>query len=134
MSIPVFAVPAWIAALALAPVFAFAAANLPPQTSNQNGVTVKVTPRNLAGPAWEFEVVFDTHSQELKDDPVKSAALVVDGGAPSAPTAWQGDGPGGHHRKGVLRFKPAAVSAASVELRLQRPAESAPRVFRWKLR
>ena len=115
-------------------VAAFAAANLPPQTSNQNGVTVKVTPRSLAGPAWEFEVVFDTHSQELKDDPVKSAALVVDGGAPSAPTGWEGDGPGGHHRKGVLRFKPAAVSPASVELRLQRPAESAPRVFRWKLR
>jgi len=40
--------------------------------------------------------------------------------------------PGGHHRKGMLRFKPTTASPASVELRLQRPAESAPRVFRWQ--
>lgn len=113
---------------------AFAAGNLPPQTSSQSGVTVKVTPRNLAGTEWEFTIVFDTHSQDLKDDPLKSAVLVVDGGAPSAPTGWQGDNPGGHHRKGVLRFKAAAASPANVELRLQRPAESEPRVFRWQLR
>jgi len=111
-----------------------AAADLPPQTSSQSGVIVKVTPRKLAGAAWEFEVVFDTHSQELKDDLLKAAVLVADGGAPFSPAGWQGDGPGGHHRKGVLRFKPPAASPASVELRLQRPAESAPRVFRWQLR
>jgi len=88
----------------------------------------------VAASAWEFEVVFDTHSQELKDDLLKAAVLVADGGAPFSPAGWQGDGPGGHHRKGVLRFKPPAASPASVELRLQRPAESAPRVFRWQLR
>lgn len=125
--------------LALFVIFAFAAGtlaagNLPPQTSSQSGVTVKVTPRSLAGSAWEFVVVFDTHSQELKDDPAKSAVLVVDGGAPSSPAGWEGDGPGGHHRKGVLRFKAAAPSPATLELRLQRPAEAAPRVFRWQLR
>ena len=125
--------------LALFAIFGFAAGalgagDLPPQTSSQSGVTVKVTPRGLAGTDWQFEVVFDTHSQELNDDLPKAAVLVADGGAPSAPTGWEGDAPGGHHRKGVLRFKPAAVSPASVELRLQRPAESAPRVFRWKLR
>lgn len=114
-------------------VYAFAAGNLPPQTNSQSGVTVKVTPRSLAGAEWEFEVVFDTHSQDLKDDLLKAAVLVADGSAPSSPTRWQGDGPGGHHRKGVLRFK-AATSPATLELRLQRPAESAPRVFRWQLR
>lgn len=111
-----------------------AAGNLAPQASSQSGVTVKVTPRSLAGAQWEFEVAFDTHSQDLNDDPLKSAVLVVDGGAPSAPTDWKGDAPGGHHRKGVLRFKAAAASPANVELRLQRPAESGPRVFRWQLR
>jgi hypothetical protein len=113
---------------------ALAAENLPPQTSSQSGVTIKVTPRSLAGAEWEFDLVFDTHSQDLKDDPLKSAVLVVDGGAPSTPTDWKGDAPGGHHRKGVVRFKTAAASPASVELRLHRPAESAPRVFRWQLR
>jgi len=111
-----------------------AAENLPPQTSSQSGVTVKVTPRSLAGAEWEFELVFDTHSQELKDDPLKSAVLVVNGGAPSTPTDWKGDAPGSHHRKGVLRFKAPTGSPANVELRLNRPAESAPRVFRWQLR
>jgi len=115
-------------------VYAFAAGNLPPQTSIQSGVTVKVTPRSLAGAGWEFEVVFDTHSGELKDDLLTAAVLVADGRTPSSPTGWQGDGPGGHHRKGVLRFKPPAASPASIELRLQRPGEAAPRVFRWQLR
>lgn len=114
--------------------YAFATANLPAQTSSQSGVTVKVTPRSLAAAVWEFEVVFDTHSQELNDDPLKAAVLVADGSTPSSPTGWQGDGPGGHHRQGVLRFKPAAASPARVELRLQRPGETAPRVFRWQLR
>ena len=111
-----------------------AAGNLPPQTSSQSGVTVKITPRSLAGANWEFEVVFDTHSQELKDDPLKDALLVTDAGAPSAPTAWQGDGPGGHHRKGVLQFKAPPTSPATLELRLKRPSETATRVFRWQLR
>ena len=111
-----------------------AAANLAPQSSSQAGVTVKVTPQSLAGAEWAFELVFDTHTQELKDEPLKSAVLVVDGGAPSAATDWKGDAPGGHHRKGTLRFKAPAGSAANVELRLSRPAESAPRVFRWQLR
>ena len=111
-----------------------AAANLAPQSSSQSGVTVKVTPQSLAGAEWAFELVFDTHTQELKDEPLKSAVLVVDGGAPSVATDWKGDAPGGHHRKGTLRFKAPAGSAANVELRLSRPAESAPRVFRWQLR
>jgi hypothetical protein len=125
--------------LALFAILAFtggvlAAGKLAPQTSSQSGVTVKVTPRSLAGAEWEFEVVFDTHSQELNDDPQKAAVLVADGSKPSSPTGWQGDVPGGHHRKGVLRFKPAAASPARVELRLQRPGEASPRVFRWQLR
>jgi len=113
---------------------ASAAGNLSPQSSSQFGVTVKVTPRSLAGTEWTFDVAFDTHSQELKDDPLKAAVVVADGGKPSSPTGWQGDGPGGHHRKGVLRFKAPAASPAGVELRLQRPGEAAPRVFRWQLR
>jgi len=125
---------ALLAAIAVS-VAASAAANLAPQSSSQAGVTVKVTPRNLNAATWEFEVVFDTHSQDLNDDLLKNAVLVVDGGAALAPTGWQGDSPGGHHRKGVLRFKaPAASAPASLEMRLTRAGESAPRIFRWSMR
>lgn len=125
--------------LALFAIFAFtggvlAAGKLAPQTSSQSGVTVKITPRSVAGAEWEFEVVFNTHSQELNDDPRKAALLVADGSVQSAAIGWQGDGPGGHHRQGLLRFTAPAASPASIELRLQRPGEASPRVFRWQLR
>ena len=96
------------------------------------GVTVRVTPSVLSGRTWEFEIVFDTHSQELRDDVAKSATLVA-GGVASTPLEWRGDPQGGHHRKGVLRFKAPAARPAAIELRLARPGEAEPRVFRWKL-
>ena len=112
---------------------AAAAGPLPAQSSSAAGVTVKATPRALAGPVWEFELVFDTHTQDLKDDPAKAASLHA-GGASAAPLSWQGDPPGGHHREGVLRFKAITPTPAALELRLQRAGESSPRVFRWQLK
>lgn len=122
-----------IALLALAFSAAVAAPGaLPTQSSSAGGVTVKATPRSLSGPVWEFELVFDTHTQNLGDDPAKSASLHADGET-AAPLAWQGDPPGGHHRKGVLRFKAISPLPAALELRLQRASEPSPRIFRWSL-
>jgi len=115
------------------PLAAAAAGALPAQSSSAAGVTVKATPRTLAGPVWEFELVFDTHTQDLNDDPAKSASLHA-AGASAAPLAWQGDPPGGHHRKGVLSFKAVTPAPAALELRLQRAGEPSPRVFRWKVK
>jgi hypothetical protein len=120
--------------LAMPGLAAAAAGALPAQSSSATGVTVKATPRTLAGPVWEFELVFDTHTQALNDDPAKSASLHAAGGAGAVPLAWQGDPPGGHHRKGVLRFKAITPAPAAIELRLQRDGESSPRTFRWQLR
>ena len=111
-----------------------AAPALPTQTSSQSGVTVKITPRTLAAGTWEFEVVFDTHSQELTDDLEKTAVLVSDARASYSPVKWQGDPPGGHHRKGVLEFKPVSPMPAAIELQIKRSGETAPRLFRWKLK
>ena len=111
-----------------------AAPALPTQTSSQSGVTVKITPRTLAAGTWEFEVVFDTHSQELTDDLGKTAVLVSDGRTSHSPVKWQGDPPGGHHRKGVLEFKPVSPMPAAIELQIKRNGEPAPRSFRWKLK
>ncbi|WP_136414192.1 hypothetical protein [Herbaspirillum sp. ST 5-3] len=111
-----------------------AAQELSTQTSNEFAVTVKVTPRSLQGATWDFEVVFDTHSRELKDDLLKDATLVAPDGRQTPPLAWQGDAPGGHHRKGMLRFNALQPAPASVELRIARAGEPKPRTFRWKLK
>jgi hypothetical protein len=109
-----------------------AAAPLAGIATSFGGVTVRATPGTLSGGIWEFQIVFDTHSQDLRDDVAKSATLIADGAA-SAPVEWRGDPPGGHHRKGVLRFKAPTARPAAIELRLSRPGEAEPRVFRWKV-
>ncbi len=104
------------------------------QTSRGGGVTVSVTPKDLAAdaPRWDFEVVFDTHSVNLNHDLVRSAALIDAAGGRHAPLAWDGDPPGGHHRKGVLSFKPLG---SVDEVRLQiRDVGMPERVFRWPLK
>ena len=112
-----------------------AAAELKSQKTAGGGVTVTVTPQILAQDAktWDFKIVLDTHSQDLRDDLMKSAALLDGSGARHAPVAWDGAAPGGHHRTGVLRFKPISPRPQAVELQISRPGESAPRAFRWQL-
>lgn len=113
---------------------ASAASPLPTRSSTESAVTVKATPRTLQGDVWEFDVVFDTHSQELKDDLMKSAVLVPAGGSSVTPLEWKGDPPGGHHRQGVLRFNAIRPAPASLELRIDRAGESKPRSFNWSLK
>lgn len=122
--------------LAAAIVFPAAAAELATQKSSARGVTVAVTPQNLSGNArtWDFKVVLDTHSQDLSDDLVKTAVLLDGTGGKYAPVAWDGAAPGGHHREGVLRFKPLAAQPQAIELQIMRPGEPAPRLFRWQLK
>lgn len=113
---------------------AYAASDFPTRATTESAVTVKVTPKSLKGPTWEFDVTFDTHSQELKDDLSKSAVLVAADGAQVPPVSWQADPPGGHHRKGVLRFNALTPSPSIVEVRINRPGEPQPRSFKWELK
>jgi hypothetical protein len=105
------------------------------QTSRDGGVTVKVTPKNLArgAPTWDFEVVLDTHSADLSQDLAKTAVLIDGRGREHAPIAWTGAPPGGHHREGVLSFKPLAAEADSVTLQIRDVGGVAQRSFRWQL-
>lgn len=64
---------------------------------------------------------------------MKSAILLDSAGAQYIPIAWEGTGPGGHHREGVLRFQFLTSSPKQIELQIERPGESAPRSFRWQL-
>jgi hypothetical protein len=113
-----------------------AAVELPTQKSSQNGVTVAVTPRTLSSDVeiWDFNIVLDTHSQNLSDDFAKSAVLLDGSGARYEPVAWDSAGPGGHHREGVLRFKRITPQPQTIELQISRDGESGARVFRWELK
>lgn len=105
------------------------------QSSTDGGVTVKVTPRSN-GPSdgrWEFSIVLDTHSADLSDDLVLSAILTTDDGRTFKPASWTGAAPGGHHREGILAFDAPGPRPASIELRIVRPGEFAPRTFQWQL-
>ncbi len=115
---------------------AAAASHLAARTSSAAGVTVKVTPQNVAGDAktWDFAIVLDTHSADLNDDLVKSSLLLDGAGGRFAPVAWDGAAPDGHHREGVLRFKPVSPRPQSIELQITRAGEDAPRSFRWQLK
>jgi hypothetical protein len=107
-----------------------------PQSNQELGVTVRAKPVDIGESAksWTFEIALDTHSQDLADDFRRSAVLIDANGKPHAPLAWDGAGPGGHHRAGVLRFEPITPLPAVLELRIQRPGEPAPRSFRWSLK
>jgi hypothetical protein len=115
---------------------AAAAAELETRTSSAAGVTVKVTPKDVAPGAatWAFAVVLDTHSKDLSDDLAKNAVLLDAQGGRHAPLAWEGAPPGGHHREGVLRFKGLGPAPGAFALQIRRPGESAARVFRWNLK
>ncbi|MBI3994560.1 MAG: hypothetical protein HY349_01155 [Nitrospirae bacterium] len=108
---------------------------LSPQFNKEGGVIVKVTPRPPAPGAetWEFEVVFDTHTVALAGDPARFSALVDAQGRTHSPLPWEGDPPGGHHRKGVLRFKPPPMRDGMIELRIDGVGGVPTRAFRWRL-
>lgn len=105
------------------------------QSSSNQGVTVKVTPKSIGLPdkLWEFDIVLDTHSASLSDELTQSATLRADDGRTFKPTGWLGAPAGGHHREGVLAFNIPAPKPGSIELSIVRPGESTPRTFRWQL-
>ena len=111
------------------------AAELPSQSSQANGVSISVKPADVSAAAatWQFQVALNTHSGALEDDLAHSAVLVDAAGKPHTALGWAGDPAGGHHRRGVLRFKALSPRPAALELRILRPGESAPRMFRWNL-
>jgi hypothetical protein len=105
------------------------------QSSSDQGVTVQVTLKSAgsAGNRWEFDVAFDTHSADLIDDLTQSASLTTSDGRTLKPVSWTGAPAGGHHREGVLAFEVPAPRPGTIELRIARQGESAPRTFRWQL-
>jgi len=112
---------------------AAAAGDLEQENSQANGVSISVKPVDVSAANWQFEVALNTHGGSLDDDLTKTATLLAAGRQYPA-AGWDGSAAGGHHRKGVLRFKAVSPRPSAIELRIVRPGESAPRAFRWDLK
>ena len=104
------------------------------QTTVVRGVSVAVTPGNLGEDTqlWDFAVAFHSRGAKLTDDIMDNAVLVAPGGRQAKPIWWEGEAAGGTHRAGVLKFIALQPRPKSVELRIQRPGEDKPRVFRFQ--
>jgi hypothetical protein len=105
----------------MALVVALGAAAAALQTSSEGSVVVRVTPGRFAPDAatWDFEVVFETHTAPINGDPAQFSILLDPQGRTHTALRWDGDPPGGHHRKGVLRFKVLRPAPASVTLKIR---------------
>lgn len=90
------------------------------KTDEQANVTVVVTPLDLSlqSTQWRFDVGMNTHSVELDQDMVKIATLIDDQGNEYGPLNWEGAGPGGHHREGVLTFNMITPTPKSIKLKI----------------
>ena len=107
---------------------------LPARQDNQGQVIVSVAPFVTPGAeTWRFDMQFTSHVSPITQN-IAAVSVLTDGqGHEEAPTAWQGDPPGGHHRKGVLLFKPLAPMPASITLKVRKIGSTPERTFTWKL-
>lgn len=104
------------------------------QTNNNGSVTVSVAPyQSINTGIWEFEIVLNTHSVELDYDLTKTAILIANG-KEYQPIAYNGDSPGGHHRKGILKFPPILPQPQSIILKLLQIGGVEERNFVWQLK
>jgi hypothetical protein len=129
---------ATVLALGVAPVTMAQPAGAPALAAVSNdagGVRVVVKPKSVAtGSVWEFDITIEAHSKPLDSDLTKDAVLMDDGGRRYMPLSWQGDPPGGHHRKGVLRFPAPNEQIKSFELQIQNLGGVNKRAFQWTMK
>ncbi len=110
-------------------------APLQARSSDVGGVRVVVQPRTNApvDGKWEFNVIMDTHTKPLTVDLAHASVLVDDTGQRVSPAVWQGDPPGGHHRRGVLQFLFKGAKPKSIEVQINGIEGSEMRAFKWQL-
>lgn len=104
------------------------------RSNRENRVRVDVKPVQLTpGQPPRFEVRMNTHSETLGEDMVAVSSLKDNAGRVYQATAWQGSGPGGHHRKGVLEFPKLEDNTDSITLIIRKVANVPERTFEWSV-
>lgn len=101
------------------------------QTNSEGPVTVKITPKLSSEIA--FEIILDTHSEELDADLVQVATLKDENGREYKPQRWEGDPPGGHHREGTLIFGVIKPVPKTLQLTVRQIGGIAEREFLWTI-
>ncbi len=105
--------------------------NLVTQSKNAGTVNISITP-TLNNSQYEFNIELNTHSVELNYDLVATSFLTNESGQTIKPSSWEGDGPGGHHRKGQLFFLPFPSKPKALNLTISGIGGEGIN-FRWKL-
>lgn len=102
---------------------------------DQPPVSIKVTPVEFGKNAsrWKFEIALDTHAGSLDQDMLRVSVLSDDKGKMYKPIVWEGPGPGGHHREGILVFDVIRPTPAYAELKIKEIGGIPERSFRWNL-
>ena len=103
------------------------------QINSEGAVTIEVTPQ-LTTDASQFNIVMNTHSDDLVYDLTKLSDLKDDKGKEYKLTGWQGDPLRGHHRKGTLEFTPISSQTLLLELTIRDIGGIKERKFGWNLR
>jgi hypothetical protein len=104
------------------------------RSNRENSVRVDVKPVLLApGQPAKFEVRMNSHSETLGEDMVAVSSIKDNTGRVYQATAWQGSGPGGHHRKGVLEFPQLEDNPESITLTIRKVAKVPERTFKWSV-
>jgi hypothetical protein len=104
------------------------------RSNRENRVRVDVKPVQLTpGQPAKFEVRMNTHSETLGEDMVAVSSLKDNAGRVYQATAWQGSGPGGHHRNGVLEFPKLEDNTESIKLIIRKVANVPERTFEWSV-
>jgi len=105
------------------------------KNNDEGAVKVSVTPQDVSksADAWRFAVQFNTHVTPISQDMVAVASLTDGNGAEERPSAWEGDPPGGHHRRGVIVFQPISPTPSTLTLHIREVGGVADRTFTWNL-
>jgi len=109
--------------------------SLSPQTNSEGSVEVEVTPIDITGTSdlWLFKTVLNTHSVELDQDLTKLTVIKSNSGIEYKPLAWEGAPPGGHHREGILTFRPISPQPSTIDIIVKDIGGIPERKFSWKL-
>jgi len=104
------------------------------RSNDTAGVSIVIKPKPIepSTTVWEFDVTMNTHVKPLTEDLTAVSVLIENKGQRIKPIAWQGDKPGGHHRRGVLQFPAPAGTPATFELQMTSVGGVDLRTFRWE--